>query len=77
MEVEQDLYLCFKDFTKAFVTVKHENLAQILQNLNVDGGGHKLIRNTCWQQTEVIKVNNKISGYQSIAMELDKDVCSG
>ena len=66
IEVQQDLYLCFIDFTKAFDTVKHEKLIQMLQDLNVDGKGLKIIRNMYWKQTAAIKINNEISGYQKI-----------
>ena len=66
IEVQQDLYLCFIDSSKAFDTVKHEKLIQMLQDLNVDGKDLKLIRNMYWQQTAAIKINNKISGYQKI-----------
>ena len=66
MQVQQDLYLCFIDFTKAFDTVKHEKLIEILQDLNVDGKDLKIIRNIYWQQTATIKINNEISGYQKI-----------
>ena len=61
LEVQQDLYLCFIDFIKAFDTVKHEKLIEILQDLNVDGKGLKILRNMYWKQTAAIKINNEIS----------------
>ena len=35
--VQEDLYLCFIDYNKAFDTIKHENLNSILTTLNIDG----------------------------------------
>ena len=69
IQLQQDLYLCFIDFIKAFDTVKHDKL----QNLNVDVKDLKAFRSMYWQQAAAIKVNNKISGYQSI----DKGVRRG
>ena len=36
IEVQHDLYLCFIDYAKAFDKVKHENLFEFLQNLDID-----------------------------------------
>ena len=66
IEAQQDLYLCFIDFSKAFDTVKHDKLIQMLQDINIDGKDLQLIKNMYWQQTAAIKVNNNISGYQKI-----------
>ena len=54
IEVQQDLYLCFIDFSKAFDTVKHEKLIQMLQDINIDGKDLQLIKNMYWQQTAAI-----------------------
>ena len=37
IEVQQDLYFCFINFSKAFDTVKHDKLIQMLQDINIDG----------------------------------------
>ena len=57
---------CFIDFSKAFDTVKHDKLIQMLQDINIDGNDLQLIKNMYWQQTVAIKANNNISGYQKI-----------
>src|SRR5215469_9357153 len=36
-EVNQDLYLCFVDYEKAFDKVKHEDLMKMLEKLEIDG----------------------------------------
>ena len=66
IEVQQDLYLCFVYFSKAFDTVKYEKFIQMLQDINIDGKDLQLIKNVYWQQTAAIKINNNISGYQKI-----------
>ena len=37
IEVKHDIYLYFLDYTKAFDRVKHANLFEILENLDIDG----------------------------------------
>ena len=37
LEVNQDLYLCFVDYEKAFDMVKHEDLMKMLERLEIDG----------------------------------------
>jgi len=37
IEMKKDLYMCFIDYCKAFVTVKHEILFESLQHLDLDG----------------------------------------
>jgi len=66
IEVKHDLYLCFLDYTKAFDKVKHDNLFQILQNLDIDGKDLRLIRNLYWDQKAAMKINNDTSEYKNI-----------
>ena len=51
IEMQKDVYMCFIDYTKAFDKVKHEELLQILQCLDLDGKDLRLIRNLYWEQT--------------------------
>ena len=55
--------------SKAFDTVKHEKLIQMLQEINIDGKDIQLIKNMYWQQTAAIKINNNLSGYRKIEKE--------
>ena len=48
----QDLYLCFIDCTKAFDTIKYENLINILKGLNIDGRDPRVIQNLYWNQKQ-------------------------
>ena len=43
--VQEDLYLCFIDYTKAFDTIKHKNVINILKTLNMDGRDLRVINN--------------------------------
>ena len=44
IEMQRDLYVCFIDYTKAFDKVRHKNLMQILNNLDLDGKDLRLIQ---------------------------------
>jgi hypothetical protein len=66
IEVKHDLYLCFLDYTKAFDKVKHDNLFQILEKLDIDGKDLRIIRNLYWDQKAAIRINNDTSGYTGI-----------
>ena len=63
IEVMHDMYICFLDYKKAFDKVKHDNLFQILEKLDIDGKGLRLVRNLYWEQKAAMKVNNDISEY--------------
>ncbi|ELT98390.1 hypothetical protein CAPTEDRAFT_77922, partial [Capitella teleta] len=43
IEMQNDLYLCFIDYT--FDTINHELLKRILQNLNIDGKDLRIMKN--------------------------------
>ena len=68
IEVQQDLYLCFIDYSKAFDKVKHSEIIKLLENLNVDGKDLRIVRNMYWKQTAAMRVNNTIGRFQKIEM---------
>ena len=74
LEVGQDLYFCFIDYTKAFDTVKHEEIMNMLQDINVDGKDLRIIRNLYWQQTAAIRIQSEINEYQTIKRGVRKGV---
>ena len=43
VEVQKDVYICFIDYTKAFDTVQHVTLFEVLQELDVNGKDLELI----------------------------------
>ena len=45
IEMQRDVYLCFKDYEKAFIFVKHEEILRMLSRLELDEGYIRLVRN--------------------------------
>ena len=45
VEMQQDLFLCFIDYSKAFDKVKHEELMRILEEIDIDGKDLRIVRN--------------------------------
>ena len=45
LEIQKDVYLCFVDFQKAFDTVKHEQMIEMLGEVRIDGRELRLITN--------------------------------
>ena len=72
IEVRHDIYLCSLDYKKAFHKVKHENLFQILEKLDMDGKDLRLVRNLYWEQKAAMKVNNDISEYINIKRDVQQ-----
>ena len=66
IEMQQDIYLCFIDYTKAFDRVKHEVLLDMLQSLDLDGKDMRLIRNLYWEQSACIRIEGETSQYTDI-----------
>ena len=70
----EDLYLCFIDYTKAFDTIKHKNLMNILKTLNIDGRYLRVIKNLYWDQTAAIRYNNKLGEETQKPQKLSKSL---
>ena len=66
IEVQQDLFICFIDYSKAFDKVKHDELFKILENLDIDGKDLRIIRNLYWGQTAAVRVDNECSDFREI-----------
>lgn len=45
IEAQNYLFICFIDYSKAFDTVKHDKLFEILQNLHIDGKDIQFLQN--------------------------------
>ena len=48
VEKQKDVYVCFIYYSKAFDTVKHEPLIELLQSLDIDPQDVKLLANIYW-----------------------------
>ena len=68
IEKQKDVYVCFIDYTysKAFDTVKHEPLIELLQSLDIDPHDVKLLANLYWNQQAAVRHNGEISESISI-----------
>ena len=49
IQMQQNIYLCFIDYSKAFDKVRHEELLEMLQELDINGKDLRLIRNLYWE----------------------------
>ncbi len=66
IEKQKDVYLCFIDYSKAFDTVKHEHLIQLLQSLDIDAHEIRLLTNLYWNQEAAVRHNGEVSNWMSI-----------
>ena len=66
IEVQKDLYVCFIDYTKAFDKVRHCDMLDILQELDIDGKDIRLIRNLHWNQKASIRIDGEYSRFSNI-----------
>ena len=73
LEVNQDLYLCFVDYEKAFDKVKYEDLMKMLERLKKDGKDLRIIKIIYWNQKVAVKIDDEESKWQCI----EKDVRQG
>ncbi|GFO00845.1 endonuclease-reverse transcriptase [Plakobranchus ocellatus] len=66
LEVQNDVYLCFIDYTKAFDRVLHDEIITQLKQLNIDGKDFRIIKTMCREQTAAMRIENKTSTFQDI-----------
>ena len=66
IQMQKDLYLCFIDYSKAFDKVKHQDLFNILQDLDIDGKDLRIIRNLYWEQEAAIRYEGELSAFKPI-----------
>ena len=66
MDMQKDIYLCFIVCSKAFDKVKHEELFQILEKLDIDGKDVRVVRNLYWDQTAALRIEGEHSEFRNI-----------
>ena len=66
IEVNQDLYTCFIDYSKAFDRVHHAQLIDCLEKIGIDGRDIRVIANLYWHQKASIRIQNELSPFTSI-----------
>ena len=60
------MYVCFIYYTKAFATVKHEPLIELLQSLDIDPQDVKQLANLYWNRQAAVRHNGEFSESISI-----------
>ena len=63
---QKDVYVCFIDYRKAFDSVKHEPLIELVQSLDIDPQDVNLLANLYWNQKAAVRHNGEISESISI-----------
>ena len=66
IEVQNDLYLCFIGYSKAFDKVKHFDLFEILLKHKCDGKDLRVLRNLYREQEATIRIDDDCSVYKPI-----------
>ena len=66
IEMQKDIYLCFIDYSKAFDKVRHEDLFQMLNKLDIDGKDLRILSNLYWRQTATVRIDGEHSDETSI-----------
>ena len=66
IEMQKNVYLCFIDFEKAFDTVKHENMIEMLKEIHLDGKDVRLISNLYWDQKAAVEIENERTSWVEI-----------
>ena len=66
IQVQTDLYICFIDYSKAFDKVRHEELFNILDKLDIDGKDLRIIRNLYWDQNASVRIEGDFSESKNI-----------
>ena len=63
IKMQKDVYVAFIDYEKAFDRVHHEEIVKDLEALNIDGKGLRILKNSYWQQTATISLDNELSNW--------------
>ena len=66
IEKQKNIYACYIDYSKAFDTVRHEPLIDLLQAIDVDSHDVQLLANLYWIQKAAVRHNGEISEWMSI-----------
>ena len=70
IQMQQTIYLCFTDWKKAFDSVNHEKLFQLLNKIGIDSKDLRLIQTLYYEQTANVKIGNDVTGDTQIKKEV-------
>ena len=66
IEHQQNVFLCFIDYQKAFDKVRHNLLLNMLKYIGIDDKDYRIIHNQYFQQKSAIKLNEDLSQWIDI-----------
>ena len=66
LHVQNNLYFCFIDYCEAFDKVKHSDLFENLQGLDIDWQDFQILQILYWELEAVIRVDDDCSEFKSI-----------
>jgi len=61
IEHQQDVFLCFIDYQKAFDKMRHTQLLTILKRIGIDGKNFRIIRNLYYEKKAAIKLTEGLT----------------
>ena len=61
IQKQKDVFTCFIDYSKAFDTVKHASLFDLLSSLDIDSHDIQLLANLYWNQQAAVRHNGEVS----------------
>ena len=70
------IYVCFIDYSKAFDTVRHEPLIDLLKAIDVDSHDVQLLANLYWKQKAAVRHNGEISEWMGIKQVVHQASCA-
>ncbi|RVE51364.1 hypothetical protein evm_003919 [Chilo suppressalis] len=73
LDMQQDVYLCFIDYEKAFDRVRHDRLIKILNDVGLDNKDIRIIKNLYWNQRATVR----IEGEETEEVEIKRGVRQG
>ena len=66
IQVRKNVYLCFIDYEKAFDTVRHNELLDVLKQIGVDGKDLRLIKNIYEMQRVALQLGGELTDWVDI-----------
>ncbi len=61
IKVQEDVYVCFVDYTQAFYKVKHEAIIRNLRQLKFDCNDVRSLVNLYWDLAAAMKIKDQLS----------------
>lgn len=72
-EMQQDVYMCFIDYEKAFDRVLHDRLISLLADIGLDQRDIRIIQSLYWNQRATVRID----GQESEEVEIKRGVRQG